>query len=211
VIGGVALNHAVGGLNPQAVKTCAGYGGRCVWLPVGDSSHHRRVMGQPGGIDVLDASGQVLKEVLEILEIIAERDMVLVLSHQSTRERWRVLQEAKRLGVKRILVDHPQWPLNKMTNAQMREFAAAGAYLGLYWMAAVPNPFNPWVDAQEVLGVITEVGTDHLVGGTDLMQVGNPDPVEGLRQFMERLLLMGVSHEAVRAIFVHNPAALLFD
>lgn len=210
IIGGVALNYAVGGLNLRAVVTSAGYGGKLVWLPVTDTSHHRRVMGLSGGIDVLDASGEVRKELLEILAFIAERDMVLVLSHQSTRERWKVLLEAKRLGVKRILADHPQWCVNKMTIAQMREFADAGVYLGLYWMAAVPNLFNPWVDPQEVLGIIEEVGTDRLVGGTDLMQLGNPDPVEGLRQFMERLLMMGVPLEKVRAIFAENPSTLLF-
>jgi hypothetical protein len=211
VLGGVALNLAVGGLNPHAVDACWKYGGRFVWLPVTDASHHRRVLGREGAIEVLDESGGVRQELREILQIIAERDLVLVLAHQSTAERWVVLQAAKAMGVRRILVDHPQWPVTKMSLAQMREFADAGARLGLYWVAAVPNFHNPGVDPREVVEIITALGAGSLVGGTDLTQPGDPDPVEGLRLFIEMLLVMGVSVEDIRRIFVLNPASLVFD
>jgi len=211
VIGGVALNMSVGGLNPQAVVGCARYGGKFVWLPVSDSSHHRRVIGETGGIEVVDKEGRALPELLEILKIIIENDLVLVLSHQSTRERWKILQEAKKLGAKRILVDHPQESVTKMTLAQMREFAEEGAYFSMTWMAAVPNLYNPWTDPREIVEIIRKVGVKPLVAGTDLMQAGNPDPVEGLRFFMEMLLVMGISVEEIRSIFSINPTKLIFE
>jgi hypothetical protein len=49
------------------------------------------------------------------------------------------------------------------------------------------------------------------VAGTDLMQAGNPDPVEGLRFFMEMLLVMGVSVEEIRSIFSINSTKLIFE
>jgi hypothetical protein len=210
IFGGVALNYAVGGLNPHAVEACWRYGGKFVWLPVTDASHHRKVVGAGGGIDVLDERGAIVPQLRDVLKSVAEHDLVLVLAHQSTRERWAILHEAKAVGVRRVVADHPQWPVTKMSIEQMREFADAGAYLSLYWVAAVANFHNPWVDPLEVVEIIQTVSIDSLVGGTDLTQPGNPDPVAGLRQFMEMLLAMGVSTEAVRTIFARNPAKLIY-
>lgn len=211
VLGGVALNYAVGGLNPEAVIAAADYGGKFVWLPVKDSSHHRRILGKTGGIAVLDQNGNVVPELLDILKIISERDLVLALAHQSVAERWKIAQEARALGVKRILADHPQWPATKMTHSQMREFAGLGVYLGMYWVAAAPNFRNPNVDPREVLEIIRAVGVEQLVGGTDLTQPGNPSPVEGLRLFLEMLLAMGVPADCIRTIFARNAARLIFE
>lgn len=210
VFGGVVLNYPVGGLNPRAVSAAAGYGGKFVWLPTMDASHHRRVMGQDGGINVLDEKGHVVRDLLEIFKIVAEHDLILVLAHQSAGERLEILKEARKLGVRRILADHVQWPLNKLTIDQMRHFAGEGVYLGLYWAAAAPNVFNPEVDPSEVVKIINEVDTEYLVGGTDLMQLGNPDPVIGLRLFMEMLLLLNVPEELVRKIFTSNPIRFIY-
>ena len=42
------------------------------------------------------------------LQIIKENDMILGLAHQTTEERFIIMREAKKLGVKRISADHPQ-------------------------------------------------------------------------------------------------------
>jgi hypothetical protein len=60
VRGGVMLNDAVGGLNPEAVLTSYRIGGKHVWLPNKDSSFHHKLYGIPGGIEVLDEKDHVV-------------------------------------------------------------------------------------------------------------------------------------------------------
>jgi len=64
IFGGVTLNRAVGGLDPQAVEWMwrmqGGYG-RVVWFPTFDADNHVRHAGTaPSGIEVVDERGTVL-------------------------------------------------------------------------------------------------------------------------------------------------------
>ena len=114
VRGGVMLNDAVGGLNPEAVLTSYRIGGKHVWLPNKDASFHHKLYGVPGGIEVLDENDQVMPALREILGLIAEGDMILSLSHQSVKERFIIIDEARRAGVKRMEVGHPIAAMAKM-------------------------------------------------------------------------------------------------
>ena len=58
VYGGIVLNNYVGGLNPASVEMAIKLGGKVVWLPSHHSAHHRQVMGQKGGIRLLDDNGE---------------------------------------------------------------------------------------------------------------------------------------------------------
>src|SRR5439155_10153922 len=67
IFGGVTLNLAVGGLNPQAVEWMwrmqGGYG-RVVWFPTFDADNHvRRAGTAPAGIRVVDERGEILPAV----------------------------------------------------------------------------------------------------------------------------------------------------
>ena len=108
VLGAIALNRAVGGINPLAVEIAAREGARTVWLPTVDSvneSHEREAGGRGSqskvpvwvklqldlreqGIEippvpVVDAHGSPLPEVLEVLGMIARHKMCLATGHLS--------------------------------------------------------------------------------------------------------------------------------
>src|SRR5699024_5733158 len=51
VVGGVALNRNVGGINPAAVAACLYAGGRLVWCPTADA-HTQEAAGLPRLADV---------------------------------------------------------------------------------------------------------------------------------------------------------------
>lgn len=209
--GGVVLNRPVGGINPYAVEASINFGGRFVWTPTIDSAHHKRATGSAqAGIEVVGEDGKLVPELYDVFKLIAENDAVLSISHQSTRERFLIIEEARRCGVTRILVDHPQLTITKATPQQMREMAERGAYIGLYYQAAVPNLYYAGVRPGEVLEIIKTVGVEHLVGGTDLGQVQNPDPVYGMRLFFKTLLSFGVSEKDIRTIFAENGRKLLY-
>lgn len=208
IYGGVVLNYPVGGVNPHAVRASLKMGGRFVWTAVMDSEHHRKVTGQGGGIRFVE-KGKVVEPMHEILDLIAEHDAVLSLSHLGTEERFIYIEEAKRHGVRRILIDHPQLSIVKATPEQLREMAQMGALIGFYWQAAVPNLFNFAVKPTEMLDYLRVVTAEHLASGTDLGQYGNPHPVDGMRMFLRTLLFFGVSREDIETIFKKNPRRLI--
>ena len=59
VLGSIALDAEVGGLNPQAVAATADMGGRIVWMPTYSAKADREARGLDGGISLLDNSGSL--------------------------------------------------------------------------------------------------------------------------------------------------------
>ena len=211
IFSGVCLSYQVGGINPYAVETSLKLGGKYVWTPTRDASHHKKASGfTEKGIEVCDDKGDLIPQMQEILRMIAESDAILGISHQSTRERFLLIKEAKKAGVQRIVVEHPQLHITKTTIEQMKEMASMGAYLGLCYVAAVPNFISPDIDPTEVYRIIKEVGVERFVSQTDLVQVQNPDPVEGLRLFAKVLLSLGIPPKDIRTMFVDNCRAVLY-
>ena len=104
LIGGVALDVEVGGLNPMAVESTAKVGGRVVWMPTFSARADRQHKGLNGGIYLLDDQGKLVPEVFSILEVIKSYDMVLATGHISTEESMALVSEARTLGIDRIVV-----------------------------------------------------------------------------------------------------------
>lgn len=50
VLGGLALNDSVGGLNPNAVDVALELDARIIWLPTVDAEFERTILKQGGGI-----------------------------------------------------------------------------------------------------------------------------------------------------------------
>lgn len=209
VFGGVVLNWSVGGINPIAVETSAKLGAKIIWLPSHDAAHHMRVLDEGQGIEVVDKNDNVIPELIEIFKIVSKYNIILDLDHISTKERFIIVEEAKKYGVKKILLTHPQWSVNRMSIEQMTEISKMGAYIGLYLYSAFPHFNNPVCDRTEVTKIIEKVGADKCVMGTDFGSMLNPPPVEGMKLYIRLLLAMGVSKEDIRIMLINNPSKLL--
>jgi hypothetical protein len=206
IFGGVVLNYCVGGLNPEAVSTSYRVGGRFVWLPNLDASFHRKVMGTPGGIEVLDENDRIVPELREIFAMIAEVDMVLSLGHQSAKERFILIDEAKKAGIKRIELIHPNQVTNKMTVEQMKIAADKGAYIGYYCTNFRPLQWS-W---DEFLQVYKTVGPDRIIAASDGGIFMSPAPVEALRLYITGMLVRDVPDKDVEKMVKTNPANLIY-
>lgn len=206
LFGGVVLNYAVGGLNPDAVVSAYRLGGKYVWLPNLDATHHRKVVNEPGGIEVLDENDQVVPELKEILKLIAEGNMVLGLGHQSTKERFIITDEAKKIGVKRIEATHVNYPVCWQTPEQAKILTEKGAFAGIYAMEFRPPMF--YLD--KAIDIIKTVGPDHIVIASDCGHFEFPAPVEGLRMIITALLVHGIPDKDVEKMVKINPAKLLY-
>lgn len=211
VLGGICLNHAVGGLNPQAVRAWAKEPGcRYVWLPSIDSYHHYQVVhGQEGkGIRILDDNGRLLPQMREILKIVADNDLVLATGHYPHEPDKRVLvEEAIQAGVRRIENQHAGMPLHcKSSTEQIKEFSKLGVKHGI--TALVPLVYNPPEGYDYLVRLVSEVGPDHFVFGTDFGQVQNPAHLVGVRWFVKYMLAygppLGIRVEQIKGIMTRG-------
>jgi len=221
VFGGITLNRAVGGLNPQAVEWMwrmqGGYG-RVVWFPTFDADNHVRKSGTaPSGLRVVDERGQVLPEARAILKICAAQRLVVQTGHASAEEALALIEAAREEGCDRVVVTHAQFDVVDLSLAQMKKAAAMGGKMELCALLMLTGPDSPleWmrhaprIPLADAAARIKAVGAQHFVLGTDLGQTGNPTPADGLQMFVTGLLAHGITREAIELMGRETPGALL--
>ncbi len=138
--GGVVLNSAVGGANPDAVQVAARLGGRVVWLPTVSARTHKAGSAAPELavhrgfelrlVEVTD-DGRLRPEWFDVLDAVAEHDLLLASGHLSAAETVIAFTEARRRGVRRLLVNHPMMPFLGWNDASAAALRDLGAYLEL--------------------------------------------------------------------------------
>ncbi|CAH1651966.1 DUF6282 family protein [Chelatococcus asaccharovorans] len=216
---GLVLNNSVGGLNPFVVDAQLKMGAKLIWMPTAQSANHIRssrrksrlasnVALKPSpGLSVVDAYGELLDEVKEILDSVAEFDAILSSGHLHISEIWTLFEEAKRRGVKRLLVNHPMYGLH-FTYEDITQLAELGALIEQSACLYIDSRFNVF-SPQELKEHILAAGVKHSSIGSDLGQVDNPTPVEGMRQAIKLCLALGFSEDDVRTMVKDNPARLV--
>lgn len=206
VFGGITLNYSVGGLNPDAVTKCLGFPRfKYVWMPMADAYHHQMIVfnRKDRGIKFLTDDGKVIPVMQDIMRIIADNDLILASGHYPYQETAILMEEAKRLGVRRMEVVHPAILHSKHTLAQMKEIGQEGVKLGLMGIASVNARFVEGI--RWLFRVVKELN-QYMVLGTDSGQIQNPTHIEGMRWLIRVLLSYGITKEEVTRIFKTNPA-----
>jgi hypothetical protein len=210
VFGGIALNRSIGGINPAAVERMTqvkGGWGRIVWMPTFDSENQVRFNKENRPSVPVARAGKLLPAVLQVLDLIAKHDLVLATGHSTPAEDLLLIREAKRRGIKRIIVTHAALGPVNMTEAQMREAAAEGAMIEFVGNAVIGTQiaftfaqYAQWMRA---------VGFDRAILSSDLGQKGNPLHPDGLEQIFVGLRAQGISAADIEKMVKHNPARLL--
>ena len=206
IFGGVVLNRAVGGINPEAVRqmaTFSGGRGKVVWLPTFDAEHY---VAEAGGgaphVSILE-DGEPLPAVLEVFALLAEHDLTLAMGHSGPGEVLRLIPEARRLGVPRMLVTHVF--SQGATREQMRQMAASGAIMEIDWLAV--HSGGRTID--EYVSAIRDLGAEAFFLSSDLGQAGNPLHAEGMRAYIRALREAGITEDEIDVMARRNPARLL--
>ena len=209
LIGGVALNAEVGGLNPTAVEASANLGGRIVWMPTFSARADRRAKGLEGGIYLLDAQGRLLPEIYPILEIIHQHDMVLATGHISTEESMILVEEAKNLGIHHVVVTHGTTMSFRtgMTAEDMKALAGKGAFIEHCVHVMMPLTYR--LSPSELMDTLRIIGTERCIISTDFGQDYHPSAPEGLRMGIATLLQAGMEEVEVGMMVKDNPSRLL--
>lgn len=218
-IGSVVLNNAVGGFNVHAVESVLMVGGRIVWMPTVSAANHLRAghrkrllptkqkMRDAIALTVIDNRGRIVDEVKEVLDCVAQYDAVLSGGHLHISEVWPLFDEAKKRGVKRLLVNHPSYVLGGNT-ADIKELVSMGAVIEHSICMFIDCPSKQYTTDQ-LKTFIDAAGVDKTFFGSDLGQSKNPSPVDGFRAIIAILLDLGYSHEDIAKMVGHNGAALV--
>lgn len=209
---GVTINDYIGGYNAAAVELALEQGGRIVWLPTMSSPAHIEAMQGdlkfpktdlklrgPQPILTLDDDGKLRSEVLEVLSLIREADAILAGGHLSAAELEVVVPAAVEMGIKRIVINHPNYIVDASIE-QCAKWAELGAIIEHSFSMFIPSSvFYQW-DVDELLRYVNAAGVQNTALGSDLGQPGNPLPVDGFREIVAALVEADVSESDIRAL-----------
>jgi hypothetical protein len=221
VFGGIVLNKAVGGVNPDAVEWMHRvYGGRgkVVWLPTFEADRHVKVLAKPDARGLVVApGGQVTPEMEAILKIIARENLVLATGHVHPEEIIAVVRRARELGVKNMLITHGFTNVPGLTMAQAKQVAEMGAMMEVCFLQFLAGPNAPlaflthWtqINAKHVAQAVKEIGAKSIVVSSDLGQSGNMTHPDGIEAAIAAMKREGISDGDIDLMMRKNPARLL--
>jgi hypothetical protein len=221
VFGGIVLNKAVGGINPDAVEWMHRvYGGRgkVVWLPTFESDKHVKTLSKPDAVGLTVApGGQVTPQMEAILKIIARENLLLATGHVHPEEILAVVRRGRELGVKNMLVTHGFTNVPGLTMAQARQVAEMGAVIEICFLQFRAGPNAPleflkhWTptDAKLVAQAVKELGARSLVVSSDLGQSANMTHPDGIEVAIAEMRKAGISDGDIDLMMRKNPARLL--
>jgi uncharacterized protein DUF6282 len=221
VFGGVVLNKAVGGINPDAVEWMhRTYGGRgkVVWLPTFEADKHVKTLLRPDAVGLTVApNGQVTPEMEAILKIIARENLVLATGHVHPEEVIAVVKRGRELGVKNMIVTHGFTNVPGLTMAQAKEVTEMGAVIEVCFLQFLAGPNAPlaflthWtqVNAKHVAAAVKELGAKSLLISSDLGQSGNMVHPDGIETAIAAMKKEGISDADIDTMLRKNPARLL--
>ena len=222
IFSSIVLNNVVGGFNPYAVEHTAAMGGKIVWFPTLAAENHLRwektsnwvhpastqKMRPAVGIPVLNPDKIVRDDVKEVIDIIAKNDMVLASGHLHISETWLVFEEAKRRGVNRIVLTHPEDIVDASMN-DVAGIAKMGAYIEHSLCMFIEGSKFKTCESADLRKHIDAAGVDQTVLCSDLGQTSTIGPIEGIRRGIKLCMDLGYNDDQIRKMVSSNAARLL--
>ena len=216
---GVALNNASGGINPHAVDHAIKLGGKIVWFPTFAAKNHieayasktfpktAKPMLPPIPLSVLDANGKLIDEAKQVCDLIAEGDIILAGGHLHISEMFVLFEEARRRGVKKLMVNHPTYIVG-CSDDDIRGLVEIGAYMEHSICMFIPGRAKQH-DGQDLLHLIETAGVDRTILSSDLGLTQAPKPVDGYRMIVSQMLDLQVPRADITKLISTNAARLL--
>ena len=220
VFGGIVLNSYVGGFNADAVSVALGLGGRIVWLPTVSSPLHLASEGSVSfptattrlrparPVEAWTRTGTLRSVVKAVLREVATADAVLASGHLDPHSIIAIFEEARQLGVRRLLVNHPNFIVNA-SRAEVRKMIELGAYVEHTSCHYDTRSRYFSFPATTLVGWIRAIGPERSVLASDLGQADNPLPPDSLVTVARLLRAAGFTTRELRALTVHNPSSVL--
>jgi hypothetical protein len=222
VFGSVVLNQPMGGMNPWAVEAAARGGAKVVWMPTFQAENQiefERTPGNPphraqmqvadrhAGVEVFQPDGALTADAEAVLEVIRDRGLILASGHLSPDEVDRLTARAIAMGLRKIVLTHPDFKEIAMpVELQMRLVERGVRFERTY---NIINPPHADLTFPELAARIREVGYASTLLATDFGQTHNPSPAEGFRAYVEGLVEHGFAPDEIRRMGRDNAHELL--
>lgn len=215
-MGGLTLNNTVGGINPEAVEISAKLGVKVIWMPTFDAENEARYMEEQSNYEepppwaqvqkdinradkkhltILDADENLTPGTLEIIEISKSNGMILATGHLSKNEIFKLVKECRDRNHKKIVVTHPTFSSVALSKEEQRELTELGAIMEQCFGVITPDYGIDWGGLYKT---IRFVGPENCILSSDLGQITNPYPDEGLQTFVQNLLNNGFTEDEIR-------------
>ena len=228
IFGGLIMERSSGGIDPHVVRNQIDIGAKKIWMPLMTENFWEKQLSHPRGYlnqDVmetmrerygpfwsyLDEDGKIREEIQsglrEVLNLIADANVIFDTGHASAEESVVLVEEAKKAGVEKIVVDHPLAITKQATIEQQKEMAEMGAYMEQSW--AKMQPTGGAVDPEEYAEAISAVGPENTVLVTDYGAGPHPLPSEAMREYIVTMKQYGISDTDIRKMISDNPRELL--
>jgi len=220
VFGAIALNLPVGGLNLEAVEVALKMGAKEVWMPTIHASHYvaqkdhvptlaKAVKQGVKGLYLLNEDGSLKDELYPIFSKIAEYDAALGTGHITIQEAKKVVKEAAKVGVKKIIVTHPLATFVNYSTEDMKEALDSGAMFLEHVFNDVTRQVAFPITQKKIAEAIRAIGPKHIIMSTDAGQWLNPIPAQSMGIYIKDMLDLGLSEDDVRTMVSTNPARML--
>lgn len=198
MFGSITLNRVVGGINPVAVETALKLGAKVVWLPTQSAKGHLEKMGQDVSKCVeVTRDGKLLPEVKEVLRLVKEHDAVLGTGHISPEESFIVVDEAKNMGIDKVVITHPEWWIVGMSmEDQLRLVKEYDVYLERCYAQNMGGGAYK-SNLPENVEVIKTCGYKNVMISTDGGQVENPHWEVALGEYLDYLADHGIPEDQI--------------
>jgi hypothetical protein len=222
VYGGLVCNYFTGGFSPTAVDAAIRLGAKVIWMPTISATQHLRHFAKKNtrvltserplthpeqGLEIWDENHKVLPEVHEILQLIAEENIILATGHIAPEEAMVLVEAAKEHKVEKILIQHTDLGIARIPFELEKELVRKGAILEKCYLAC-SDDFND-IKVEEMAESIKQLGANSCVLVTDYGQEHNIPVVEALSHFVEEMVACGISDAEIEKMMVHNPKHLL--
>jgi hypothetical protein len=223
VYGGLVLNTYVGGLNPISVEATLRQNGRLIWFPTLYSAHHLKRYGSPKyghmapstqepkdppvGIRVLDSEGRLVSAAREIVSLVAKEGASIASGHLDKAETVALVKECRAQGVPIVLQHINMLELYDWTRAEIVELADMGAWAELCGVFTKPKR-NVQTPA-DCLDMIGWAGPERTILSSDLGQLHQQRPAEGLAELAQQLVDLGLARTDLDLMLKRNPARFL--
>ncbi len=198
MFGSITLNRVVGGINPVAVETALKLGAKVVWLPTQSAKGHMEKMGQDLSKCVeVTRDGKVLPEVKSVLQLVKDHDVVLGTGHISPEECFLVVEEAKKMGIDKVVVTHPEWWIVGMSvEDQLRLVKDYDVYLErCYAQNMGGGKYKS--NLPDNVEIIKTCGYKNVMISTDGGQVENPHWELALGEYLDYLADHGIPEDQI--------------
>lgn len=217
VFGSIILNESVGGVNPSVVEIAIGLGTKEIQMPTYSAQSHKEKYGddqknfpyqkKSEGIHILDNRGRLISEVEEILQMIKGSESFLGTGHLSIAEIVTLVDRAKGLKI-RVLVNSVSTDIIDLPISIQKELIDDNVFME-HDYAVLTDIVHKKTPIESVVEQIRAVGPGRCVIATDAGQVQIPNLIDGLKDFVRRLLENGITETELDLMARKNPRVLL--